>query len=35
MTLTTTQEQLCEQSTWHFSDLRGVFIDCTLKGSPE
>jgi hypothetical protein len=24
MTLNTTQEQLCEQSSWDFSDLRAV-----------
>jgi multimeric flavodoxin WrbA len=29
------QEQLCAQSQWDFSDLRAVFINCTLKKSPE
>src|SRR5690242_11304711 len=29
------QEQLCEQSSWDFSDLRAVYINCTLKRSPE
>jgi multimeric flavodoxin WrbA len=29
------QEELCSQSTWDFSDLRAIFINCTLKRSPE
>ncbi len=29
------QEELCRQSRWHFSDLRALFINCTLKRSPE
>ncbi len=29
------QEELCQQSRWDFSDLRAVFINCTLKRSPE
>jgi len=29
------QERLCETSRWDFSDLRAVFINCTLKRSPE
>ncbi|HEX3611388.1 MAG TPA: hypothetical protein VHU88_06845, partial [Sporichthyaceae bacterium] len=29
------QEELCGQSTWDFSDLRALFINCTLKRSPE
>ena len=29
------QEALCEQSRWDFSDLRALFINCTLKRSPE
>lgn len=28
------QEEWCSQSTWDFSDLRAVFINCTLKRSP-
>jgi multimeric flavodoxin WrbA len=28
-------EQMCEQSRWDFSDLRAVFVNCTLKRSPE
>lgn len=35
MTLTERQEELCEQSTGDFSDLRTLFINCTLKKSPE
>ena len=33
--LTEMQESLCEQSQWDFSDLRALFINCTLKRSPE
>jgi multimeric flavodoxin WrbA len=29
------QEELCQQTRWDFSDLRAVFINCTLKRSPE
>ena len=35
MTLNAQQEELCRQSTWDFSDLRALFINCTLKRSPE
>ena len=35
MTLTDKQEALNEGSTWDFSDLRALFINCTLKKSPE
>ncbi len=35
MTLNAMQEELCSQSTWDFSDLRALFINCTLKRSPE
>ncbi len=35
MTLTRKQEELCERSTWDFSDLRALFLNCTLKRSPE
>jgi hypothetical protein len=31
VTLNAMQEALCEQSTWDFSDLRALFINCTLK----
>ena len=33
--LTPQQEELCVQSRWDFSDLRALFINCTLKRSPE
>ncbi|MDQ1403861.1 MAG: hypothetical protein QOG03_2177 [Actinomycetota bacterium] len=33
--LTEQQAKLCEDSTWDFSDLRALFISCTLKRSPE
>ena len=29
------QEALCQQERWDFSDLRALFINCTLKRSPE
>ena len=29
------QEELCQQSQWDFSDLRALFVNCTLKRSPE
>ena len=25
------QEELCEQSQWVFSDLRALYINCTLS----
>ena len=28
-------EQLCEQSPWDFSDLSAIYVNCTLKRSPE
>jgi len=33
--LTPKQEELCRQTTWDFSDLRALFINCTLKPSPQ
>ena len=33
--LTPMQEELCATSRWDFSDLRAVYINCTLKRSPE
>ena len=33
--LTEMQESLNEQSQWDFSDLRALFLNCTLKRSPE
>ncbi len=35
MTLTERQTQLCESSSTDYSDLRAVFLNCTLKRSPE
>ncbi len=35
MTLNAMQEELCRQSQWDYSDLRAMFINCTLKRSPE
>jgi multimeric flavodoxin WrbA len=35
MALSETQEQLCSESKWDFSDLKAVFLNCTLKKSPE
>jgi multimeric flavodoxin WrbA len=29
------QQELCDTSRWDFSDLKAVFINCTLKRSPE
>ena len=33
--LTEKQEELCATSRWDFSDLSAVYINCTLKRSPE
>jgi multimeric flavodoxin WrbA len=33
--LTDKQEQLCADSRWDFSDLSAIYINCTLKRSPE
>ncbi len=33
--LNQTQEDLCSTSKWDFSDLKALFINCTLKKSPE
>jgi multimeric flavodoxin WrbA len=35
VTLDDTQRALCEQSRWDFSDVRALFLSCTLKRSPE
>jgi len=35
VTLTAKQEELCQQSRWDFSDLNALFVNCTLKRSPE
>ena len=35
MTLTAKLDELANTSQWNFSDLRALFINCTLKKSPE
>ena len=35
MSLNEKQLKLCENSKWDFSDLKAVFVNCTLKRSPE
>ncbi len=35
MTLTDRQRELCTTSAWDFSGLRAVYLNCTLKRSPE
>ena len=35
MVLNAQQEQLCKDSRWDFSDLKALFLNCTLKKSPE
>lgn len=35
MTLNEQQEQACTESKWDFSDLKALFLNCTLKKSPE
>ena len=35
MTLTAKLDALAEKSQWDFSNLRALFITCTLKKSPE
>src|SRR4051794_1410318 len=35
VTLNEKQEELCAQTQWDFSDLRALFVNCTLKRSPE
>ena len=35
MTLSEKQIETCESSKWDFSDLRTLFLNCTLKRSPE
>jgi multimeric flavodoxin WrbA len=34
MTLSERQDKLCQESTWDFSALKAVFINCALKRSP-
>ena len=35
MALSERQQQMCSESTWDFSDLKALFLNCTLKKSPE
>ena len=35
MSLNEKQVELCSSSTWDFSDLKALFLNCTLKKSPE
>ncbi|QDT00735.1 flavodoxin family protein [Adhaeretor mobilis] len=35
MELNEQQQQMCSQSKWDFSDLRALFLNCTLKKSPD
>ena len=35
MTLSARQQELCESSEWDFSALSALFLNCTLKRSPE
>ena len=35
MALSDKQEKMCTESRWDFSDLKALFINCTLKRSPE
>ena len=35
MTLSERQLRHCDESRWDFSDLRALFLNCTLKRSPE
>src|SRR5437667_12427838 len=35
MALSAKLDELAETSEWDFSDLRALFINCTLKKSPE
>ena len=34
-TLNDRQLRMCSDSTWDFSDLKALFLNCTLKKSPE
>ena len=34
MPLNDFQQELCTTSTWDFTDLRALFVNCTLKPSP-
>ena len=35
MALNDLQKEMCSSSKWDFSDLKTLFLNCTLKKSPE
>jgi multimeric flavodoxin WrbA len=35
MTLNKIQNEMCKSSKWNFSDLQALFLNCTLKRSPD
>jgi multimeric flavodoxin WrbA len=35
MTLNKMQTEMCKSSKWNFSDLQALFLNCTLKRSPD
>ena len=35
MSLSDKQNKMCKSSTWNFSDLHALFLNCTLKKTPE
>ena len=35
MTLSEQQIEMCESSQWDFPDLKALFLNCTLKRTPE
>jgi multimeric flavodoxin WrbA len=35
MTLNKIQTEMCKSSKWNFSDLQALFLNCTLKRSPD
>jgi len=35
MNLSEKQLEMCMSSKWDFSDLKALFLNCTLKKSPE
>lgn len=35
MALTNKQSELCQSSKWDFTNLRAIFLNCTLKKSPQ
>ena len=35
MMLNDRQRKMCEESKWDFSNLKALFLNCTLKPTPE